>query len=222
MIPVVDTSNLVDDTGSLIPFGAKAPLSFHELVRLVESGVIENAAIGQVNGASIDLRLGRKLLIEGRSEGYKYPGHPDVVSLKNRDSLKTVEHDLLHDGPYILKPGEFILASTVEVFHLPNDIVGLLQIVSSAARVGCAHLNAGLCSPLWNGSSLTLELRNMTTYHYLKLEYGITIGQIVLFNCYPVPERGGYRQRGSYNNDKTVSGAKKPVVQPQEGETDGN
>lgn len=222
MIPEVAKGSLVDDDGYGIEFGSKSILSFHELVRLVEAGVIENAAIGQINGVSIDLRLGRKVLVEGRSEGYKFPGHPDVVSLKNRDSLKTTEHDLLHEGPYILKPGEFILAHTVEVFHLPSDIAGLFQLISSAGRVGCAHMNAGLCSPLWNGSALTLELRNMTTYHYLKLEYGIPIGQIILFNCHPVPERAGYRQRGSYNNDKLVAGAKKPVVQPQEGETDGN
>lgn len=182
-------------------------ISYHGLVDLVNRGVIEEVVGDHINAASIDITLGHKLLIEDRTDGYKYKGHPDVVSLRNRDSLKVVEWNLISQGPYVLKPGEFILAHSYEVFNLPDNIAAEYKLKSSLARVGLDHLNAGWCDPGWNGSALTLELRNLTTYHFLKLEYGIKIGQMVFFRCDPVPQEASYATRGSYNNNTSVQGA---------------
>lgn len=190
-------------------------ISYHGLVDLVDQGVIEGVAEGHINAASIDITLGSKLLIEDRTDGYKYKGHPDVVSLRNRDSLKVVEWNLISQGPYVLKPGEFILTHSFEVFNLPDNIVAEYKLKSSLARVGLEHLNAGFCDPGWNGSTLTLELRNLTTYHFLKLEYGIKIGQMVFFRCDPVPQEASYATRGSYNKDLGVQGAKPVVIEPE-------
>lgn len=187
---------------------SKSLLSYNELVKLVDEGVVEGIEPDHINAASIDITLGSKLLIEDRTEGYKYKGHPDVVSLRNRDSLKVTEWNLITQGPYVLKPGEFILAHSVEVFNLPNNIAAEYKLKSSLARVGLDHLNAGWCDPGWHGSTLTLELRNLTTYHFLKLEYGIKIGQMVFFKCAPVPEEASYATKGSYNGDVGVQGAK--------------
>jgi len=183
-------------------------ISYYGLVDLVDQGVVEGVAEDHINAASIDITLGHKLLIEDRTDGYKYKGHPDVVSLRNRDSLKVIEWNLISQGPYVLKPGEFILAHSCEVFNLPDNIAAEYKLKSSLARVGLEHLNAGFCDPGWHGSTLTLELRNLTTYHFLKLEFGIKIGQMVFFRCDPVPQEASYATKGSYNGDKGVQGAK--------------
>jgi len=120
-------------------------ISYNELLKLVASGVIEGTKPEDVNAASIDIHLGRFLLIEQITDGCKYPGHPDVVSLRKRDSLKLGRHDLVEQGPYIIKPGEFLLASSEEVFNLPNNIAAEYKLKSSLARVGLDHLNAGWC-----------------------------------------------------------------------------
>jgi hypothetical protein len=39
-------------------------LTYTELCELVESGVIENAEMSQVNAASIDIRLGESMMME--------------------------------------------------------------------------------------------------------------------------------------------------------------
>lgn len=183
-------------------------ISYNELLKLVASGVVEGTKPEDVNAASIDIHLGRFLLIEQITDGCKYPGHPDVVSLRKRDSLKLGRHDLVEQGPYIIKPGEFLLASSEEVFNLPNNIAAEYKLKSSLARAGLDHLNAGWCDPGWHGSVLTLELRNLTTYHYLELRHGLPIGQMIFFRCEEVPEKGSYATKGSYNGDRTVQGVK--------------
>ena len=68
-----------------------------------------------LNPASLDVRLGNKLMVE--------------VSDKRR--LITIDiSDRTEEDPYLLTPGEFVLAETIETFNLPNDISsrgGLIQ-----------------------------------------------------------------------------------------------
>lgn len=107
-----------------------------------------------------------------------------------------------------MSPGNFILTQSREVFHLPDTISAEYKLKSSMARIGLEHLNAGWCDAGWNGSVLTLELKNMTEAHSILLQEGDAIGQIVFFKHAPVPEDKSYAARGRYNNDKTVMGAK--------------
>jgi dCTP deaminase len=120
-----------------------------------------------------------------------------------------VTHNLKKDGPYILYPGEFILASTHELFNLPNYISASYALKSSMARIGLEHLNAGWCDAGWHGSVLTLELKNMTRSHEIVLHHLDLIGQMCFFRHKPVSDEDSYACRGRYNKDKTVSGAKK-------------
>lgn len=188
--------------------GFKGMLFYTELVQFLDAEYIEFSGIGYVKAASIDIRLGSKILVEEESDGYQYKGHPDVLSLKNRDSMKTSPYDLLEKGPYVIKPGELLLAHSLEVFHMPDNIAGQFQLTTTPARAGLEHLNAGLLSPGWHGSVLTLELRNLSRYHYIQLEYGVVIGQVVLFAGTQVPEHARYGRVGNYNKDTSVSGPK--------------
>jgi dCTP deaminase len=183
-------------------------LSYNELQLLIDDGVITKAKPAHVNSASIDIQLGKTILIERPDPELYRNGAYRRVSLKNREQLNMIPWDLEREGPYTMSPGEFILAHSVEVFHLPNNISAEYKLKSSMARIGLDHLNAGWCDAGWHGSVLTLELKNQTRSHEIVLESGDLIGQVIFFLHNEVPSGKDYSARGRYNNDKSVSGSK--------------
>ena len=58
-----------------------------------------------------------------------------------------------------LQPGQFILASTLEAFHMPDNVIGFVHDKSTWARMGIAVQNT-VIEPGWRGKSLTLEISN--------------------------------------------------------------
>jgi dCTP deaminase len=142
----------------------------------------------QLNPASYDLRLGDDLLIESAER-------PDPVA------YPFAQHS--EADPYLLRPGQFVLSSTVEVFSLPDDIAGQFLLKSSRAREGLEHLLAGYCDPGWSGSRLTLELHNSRQLHPVALWPGMKIGQVVFHRMDARPLRS-YRQTGRYNDQPHV------------------
>jgi len=176
-------------------------ISHNELCELVEQGVI-NAHPSNINGASIDLTLHDVIMIEDTPARYS-----NVVSLANKENIATKEI-VIDEGGYVLKPGEFILASTVEVFNLPNNIAAEYVLKSSMARNGLQHMLAGFCDPGWSNSRLTLELKNVTRWHELLIKPGQKIGQVKFFRVEPVPDHASYANRGQYNNQTKVTASK--------------
>ena len=174
-------------------------LSYTELVELVKQGVID-APIENVNGSSIDLTLDKYIRFE--AEPFSQ------IDLSKKENINTTELLIDESDGYVISPGEFILASTREIFNLPSDIAAEYKLKSSIARNGLDHLNAGWCDPHWHGSKLTLELKNITEEHDLLLRAGMKIGQIIFFRVYPVPEEFGYAAKGQYNNQKKVQQSK--------------
>jgi len=133
------------------------------------------------------------------------------VKLKDKQNILTREFDLLSGDDkrgYALRPDEFILASSEEFFDLPDYISAEYKLKSSMARNGLEHLNAGWCDAGWNGSRLTLELKNVTRYHKLLIEAGMAIGQVVFFKHAPVPHEKSYAVRGQYNKQQSVTESK--------------
>jgi dCTP deaminase len=174
-------------------------LSYTEICGLIEQGIIQGASYDNVNSASLDITLGESFLVE-RME---MPSH--VLKLNKKDTLPSVK---VTGKSIILAPNEFILAQSKEIFNLPTHLSAEYKLKSSMARIGLEHLNAGWCDAGWNGSVLTLELKNMLRRHYIQLEVGDKIGQMVFFNHKPVPAEKSYAARGSYNGDKEVQGTK--------------
>lgn len=178
-------------------------LSHNELVKLVIQDVITPVDFKAINAASIDIHLGDKILWEDEECSYGIP----IIDYRTRESVTYNEYVMDADG-WVLTPGDFILAQSVEVFNLPNDISAEYKLKSSMARIGLEHMNAGWCDAGWNGSVLTLELKNMTQHHSIRIRPGDAIGQMIFFRHGPVPVDASYATRGRYNNDKTVSGIK--------------
>lgn len=74
----------------------------------------------------------------------------------------TAEFDALGALPgRWLRPGEFVLASTIEKFNMPDGITAKVEDKSSWARRGISVFNTRI-KPGWRGY-LTLEIRNVST-----------------------------------------------------------
>lgn len=113
-------------------------LSYNELCKLVERGVITNVEHDQINATSIDITLGETMLFESAM------GEVAPLDYRAREALPTSPQYLTQQGIF-LAPGEFVLAQSQQVFNLPNDISAEYKLKSSMARIGLEHLNAGWC-----------------------------------------------------------------------------
>lgn len=191
--------------------------TYNDLHALVAAGAITGVSPSRINAASIDLTLGPVIQIEKI-------GHHAPVDLANKESFQMEEFEMDFFG-YVLQPGEFILAHTNEIFHLPvgqwpeiasgqptleyrSAIAGEYKLKSSLARNGLGHLLAGWCDPGWSGSVLTLELKNELLHHPLRIRPGMPIGQIVLWAGAPVPAEGSYATKGRYNGDLSATASR--------------
>ena len=170
--------------------------SYNELCSFVDLGVISPVSYDDVNGTSIDVHLGNVI----KKECYSENG-PNIVSLRDKQNVNWRTVDIT-DSFYLLGPGEFILAHTVEIFNLPDYVSAEFKLNSSGARIGLDNALATWCDPRWNGSSLTLELRNNTRHHTIRLDHRCRIGQMVFHLSESVPEEKSYAVRGRYNGDK--------------------
>ncbi len=132
--------------------------------------VIEPLDQADIQPASVDLRLDRKILVFSNSR------RPHIDVKKGLDDLTEIV-EIGDDAPFILHPGEFVLGSTMERIVLPDDLVARLEGKSSLGRIGLViHSTAGFVDPGWNGH-LTLELSNLSRLP-ITLYYGMKIGQI--------------------------------------------
>jgi dCTP deaminase len=179
-------------------------LSYWDLRSLVDDGVIEGVKSENINAASVDIHLGDEILEEA------YGDHRlQIVDLSVKPRQFVQRRKMNIKGHYYdLAPQQGILAHTVEVFNLPDNIVAEYYLNSSLARNHLEHLHAGHCDPGWHGSTLTLELANLNRYHTLRLRPGQRIGQMLFYRVESVPVERSYRTIGNYNNDTTVSGGK--------------
>jgi dCTP deaminase len=126
-----------------------------------------------VQPSSVDVRIDKYFRV---FENHRYP-HIDPA-IEQPDLTRLVEPAT--DEPFILHPGEFVLASTYEVITLPDDVAGRLEGKSSLGRLGLlTHSTAGWIDPGFSGH-VTLELSNVATLP-IKLWPGMKIGQLCLF-----------------------------------------
>jgi dCTP deaminase len=169
----------------------------HELIN--DQAMVQNHHPDLINPASLDLRIGDLIMLESVTSHQMIP-----LSIKDY----TVDH------PYELVPGQFILAQTIEVFHMPEDIAGLFFLKSSRAREGYENLHAGYADPGWHGSTLTLELKNARQLQPLPIYPGLKIGQMVFWRMSTKPAVS-YAVTGSYNGDKLVSASKQFISRSQ-------
>lgn len=129
------------------------------MTRLARGSIVIDPApdtATQVQPASIDLRLGydfqtfnytRQALID--------PADPTTFEqLTTRTQLEAGERFIVH-------PGEFVLATTLEHIEIPTDLLARLEGRSSIGRLGIViHSTAGYVDPGFKGK-ITLEISNL-------------------------------------------------------------
>lgn len=107
--------------------------------------------------ASYDTLLATKILVPRGTSGMRQLGPIDL-----RSDRKTITHaEVEMNGGYALRPGQFILASTVEWVNIPSMLVGRIEGKSSLARVGIQIHSAGYLDPGFRGN-VTLEVVNFS------------------------------------------------------------
>lgn len=193
---VLVVPGLQEPTGQHQAMSCKSPaiststmiLADYQITELCRNGMVTPFDEALVNPASLDVRLGEMLLIESAES-------PELVRYPLKGHSK--------ERPYLMVPGQFVLAQTQETFNLPNDIAAQFMLKSSRAREGLEHLMAGYCDPGWHGSVLTLELHNSRQLHSVALWPSMKIGQMVFHRMSELPLRS-YAQTGRYNGDRTV------------------
>ncbi|MDQ2683514.1 MAG: dCTP deaminase [Chloroflexota bacterium] len=110
----------------------------------------------QLGSVSIDFRLGTTFMVfEHSRHSFIDPRSPTSIG----DAMRTIE---VHpDEPFIMQPGDFALASTIESLELPDNLLGRLEGRSSIARLGITvHSTAAVFEPGWIGTA-TMELSNL-------------------------------------------------------------
>jgi dCTP deaminase len=110
----------------------------------------------QLGSVSVDFRLGTTFMVFEHSRfSYIDPRNPGSIG----DAMRTIE--VPPDEPFIMQPGDFALASTMETLELPDDLLGRLEGRSSIARLGITvHSTAAVFEPGWIGTA-TMELSNL-------------------------------------------------------------
>lgn len=166
-------------------------LNHDEIRAFCEEGHIKNYDPECINAASLDLRLGSEIMCEQGTTNHR------IIDYRARQKPE-MQSAHLDEGGFLIYPGQFFLAHTMEVCNFPDDIAALFRIKSSMGRIGLEHMDAGWVDPGFNGS-LTLEFKLMLERHWVRLRPGDRIGQLVFFKGKPVSADKSYRTLGNYN-----------------------
>lgn len=130
--------------------------------QLVRSALCEQS----IQPASLDVRIGNSFSFPCELET------KGILSLQSEIRYSTVTQD-----SYLLMPGQFVLATTIEYICLPNNITAFVEGRSSIGRLGLFIQNAGWVDPGFEGQ-ITLELFNASRYAIM-IEAGARICQLV-------------------------------------------
>jgi dCTP deaminase len=150
-------------------------LSDRDIRAEIEAGrvVLEPYEPAMVQPSSIDVRIDRFFRL---FDNHKYPVIDPAADQPELTRLVEVKPD----EPFVLHPGEFVLASTFELVTLPDDVAARLEGKSSLGRLGLlTHSTAGFIDPGFSGH-VTLELSNVATLPIM-LWPGMKIGQLCFF-----------------------------------------
>lgn len=149
----------------------------------------------QIQPASVDIRLGNSFSVIETELGA--PIHMD----------STISYRKITSDNYLLLPGQFVLATTMEYIKLSDNMTAFVEGRSSIGRLGLFIQNAGWVDPGFEGE-ITLELFNASSCA-IQLQAGRRVGQLVfaqLDRDAENPYKGKYQgQRGAtgsqINND---------------------
>jgi len=129
-------------------------LSHNEISKLIKSKkIIVKPLIkkSDIRPTGIRIHLNSEILI---------PVKGQKISFANPKPLKYIKFNL-KEKSYIIKPNEFILASSHEYIKTPKNIIGFLDGRSTLARLGLTtHITASTIDGMIFGQNIVLEIKN--------------------------------------------------------------
>ncbi len=167
-------------------------LNDRQIKELIDSReiFIEPLNLSQIQPSSVDLRLGDEFII--------FPEDIEIIDVLDKDIGKFLKKVKINENGFIIKPKQFILATTVEYIKLPNYITAFVEGRSSLGRLGLFIENAGWVDAGFEGN-ITLEFFNANS-RPLKIYPNMRICQLVFAKMEKPAERGYrgkyYKQRG--------------------------
>lgn len=147
-------------------------LSDRDLVSEIKSGQLglDPFEPSLVQPSSIDVRLDHLFRV------FNNHLYTHIDPAERQDDL-TALVDVPEGEAFILHPGEFVLASTLETVTLGRQLAARLEGKSSLGRLGLlVHSTAGFIDPGFSGH-VTLELSNVASLP-IRLWPGMKIGHI--------------------------------------------
>ena len=110
----------------------------------------------QLGTCSIDLRLGNVFRVFDHSK------HPYIDPSKKNFSSEITKKVVVKNGEgFVMQPGDFVLAVTLEQVKIPKNMMGRLEGRSSLGRLGIVvHSTASIFDAGWDGKCV-LELGNL-------------------------------------------------------------
>ena len=135
-------------------------LSDRDIKKYIEEGRIKIHPLPdfeiQLGPASLDVRLDNIFRVFNHTQ-IPYIDPKNKSTFENLTEVIKVEEN----KPFVLQPGQFILASTLEEVELPDDIGARIEGRSSWGRLGIiVHSTAGYIDPGFRGK-ITLEMSNI-------------------------------------------------------------
>jgi dCTP deaminase len=145
----------------------------------------------QIQPSSVDLRLGNEFLI--------YPEDIEIIDVRDPYFSNRLIKEIATEEGFIIKPKQFVLATTIEYIKLPDFLTAFVEGRSSLGRLGLFIENAGWVDAGFEGN-ITLEFYNANSIP-IKIYPGMRICQLVFAKMEDRPEkpyRGKYQgQRGT-------------------------
>lgn len=168
-------------------------LSDKTIMKMLKEGTLTISPLTdeQIQPASVDVRLGNTFsIVEDSSTG--------IITMENKIGYKIIETDT-----YILLPGQFVLATTMEYFSLPNNLTAFVEGRSSLGRMGLFIQNAGWVDPGFKGE-ITLELFNANRCA-IELKAGRRVGQLVFAE---MDDNALHPYNGKYQGQRGATGSR--------------
>ncbi len=134
----------------------------------------------RIQPASLDLRLGPTFAV------FNHHMREDVIDPKV-DCSPFLDFYTPSDGEHFLvHPGDFVLATTLEEIGLGDTLAARVEGKSSLGRLGIlVHATAGFIDPGWTQASITLEISTVVGIP-VRLWPGMPIAQLAFERVEPV------------------------------------
>ncbi len=155
----------------------------------------------QLGSCSIDLRLGSVFRV------FEHSKNPYIDPSKKDYSNEITREVVLSEGEkFIMQPGDFVLAVTLEKITISPALLGRLEGRSSLGRLGIVvHSTASVFEPGWDGNAV-LELGNLG-----RMAVALTVGMRI---CAMTFEQLSTAAETPYN--KRLSAKYKIQTRPEE------